>query len=45
LLRDTTPDEQYLVGESLDDGSHVFSLKDTQVTENGQTLWVAFTAQ
>jgi hypothetical protein len=45
LLRDTTPHEQYLVGESLDNGSHVFSLKDTQVTENGSTLWVAFTAQ
>jgi hypothetical protein len=45
LLRDTTPGEQYLVGESLDDGTHMFSLKDTEVTENGQTLWVAFTAQ
>ncbi len=46
LLRDTTPGEQYLVGESLDDGSHVFSLKDARVTdENGQTLWASFTAQ
>jgi hypothetical protein len=44
LLRDTTPGQQYLVGESLDNGSHVFSLKDSQVSENGQTLWVAFTA-
>ncbi len=43
LLRATLPNTNYLVGESIDNGTHQFSLKDKQVLDtSGSPLWVTF---
>lgn len=45
LLRGTVAGQSYFVSKRLDNGDHKFSLKaDQPVTENGQQLWVTFSA-
>lgn len=45
LLRGTSANQTYFVTKHADDGDHKFSLRsDPMLTENGQAMWVSFTA-